>query len=110
MGATGAALGHLGHARIGDLAFLLLLQSVLLANLLLDLLEGFKEELLHFRSLIQDDLREGTDVAQLLILNSQILSRIDDLFSLILDDGLVLVADHLLFFFEIGDDLRQTLL
>ena len=55
-------------------------------------------------------MREGTHVAQLLILHSQVLPRVDDLFTLLLDDGLVLVPDHLLLFFEISDNLRQTLL
>ena len=55
-------------------------------------------------------MREGTHVAQLLILHSQVLPRVDDLFTLLLDDGLVLVPDHLFLFFEISDNLRQTLL
>ena len=105
-----SSIRHLRHARVGHLSLLLLLQSVLLTNLLLDLLEGFEEELLDLRSLIQDDLRQSSNIAQLLVLDSKVLPGINDLLTLLFDHRLVLVSDHLFLLLKVCDDLRQTLL
>ena len=87
-----------------------LLEDILLADFFFDLLKGFKEELLDFTPLVENNLGERPDISQLLILNSEVFAGIYDLFSLVLNDGLVLVPHHLLLFLEVGDGLRQTLL
>ena len=92
----------------GNTLLLLLLNSVLLSNLFLDLLKCLQEELLYLASLIQDNLRKCPDIPQLLVLHPQVLSCIQDVFSLLLDNGLVLVPDQFLLLLEVGHDLGQT--
>ena len=49
---------------------LLLLEGILFADFLLDLLKSFKEELLNLTALIKHDLREGTNIAEVFVLYS----------------------------------------
>ena len=92
------------------MALLLLLQGVLLPDFVLDLFEGFKEELLDFAPLVEHHLCQRPHIPQLLVLDPQVLPCVDDVLSLLLDDRLMLIPDQLLLLLEVRDDLGQTLL
>ena len=65
--------------------------------------------MLYFAALIQNNLRKCANVSQLFVLNAKILSGVDDLFSLLLNDGLVLIAHHFFLLLKVGDDLSKRL-
>ena len=50
------------------------------------------------------------DISQLAILHPEVLLGIKDVFPLLLDNLVMLVADEFLLFFEVGDDLLHRLL
>lgn len=89
---------------------MLLLKCILFADFLLDLFESFEEELFDFAALVDDNLRQGSHISQLLVFNAQVFAGVDYTFSLLFNDRLVLVADHFLFFLKVSDYLSQTLL
>lgn len=60
--------------------------------------------------MIKHDLGEGTYIAQVFVFDAEVLPSIDDLLTLLLNDRLVLIPDHLLLFLEVSNDLRQRLL
>jgi hypothetical protein len=81
----------------------------LLANFLLDLLKSFKEELLDFAALIQNDLSKCSDISELPVFDSQVFAGVDDVCALLLNNRLVLVANEFLLLFEVIHDLVETL-
>ena len=89
---------------------MLLLESVFLADFFFNLLQGFQEELLDFTSLVQNDLGKSTHISQLFVLNAKVFTSINDLLTLLLDNGLVLVPDHFFLFLEVTHDLSQRFL
>ncbi len=62
-----------------------------LADLLLDLLESLEEELLNITALVEDNLTEGLDLAQLRVLGTHNLPQVDQLLLLVTDYLLVLI-------------------
>ena len=60
--------------------------------------------------MVEDHLGEGAHVSQFFVLHAQVFPRVYNFLPLVLDDGLVLVPDHLLFFLKVSHDLCQTLL
>ena len=87
----------------------LFLLTYLLPDLFFDLFECFQEKLLDFAALVQNHLGQRSNISQLFILNSEIFTRIDDVFALLFDNSLVLVSDQFFFFLEITHDLVQAL-
>jgi len=53
-------------------------------------------------------LTESSDVAELTVLDTEVLLGIGDVFSLLLDNRIVLIADELLFFLKVRHDLLET--
>ena len=62
-----------------------------LADLFLDLLESLEEELLNITALVEDNLTEGLDLAQLRVLGTHNLPQVDQLLLLVTDYLLVLI-------------------
>lgn len=98
------------HCWISHCFLLFLLKGVLLADFFFNLFKCLQEELLYFTALIQYNLRQGTHLAQVFILDPQILTCVDYFLTLLFDDRLVLISDHFLLFFKVSDDLSQRLL
>ena len=63
-----------------------------------------------FTALVDDNLRERSNISELFVFDPQIFTSVDYFFALLLNDGLVLVADHFFLFLEICHDLGETLL
>jgi hypothetical protein len=95
--------------RVTHQAFLFLLKRVLLADLLFDLFESLEKELLNFTPLVEDNLGKGAYISKFFVFHAKILPRIDNLFPLVLNYRLVLISNHLLFFFKVRNDLSETL-
>jgi len=89
---------------------LFLLDLDLFTDFFLDLLHSFQKELFNFTSLVEDDLCLRSDISQIFVLDSQIFTRINNLFTLFFDNRLVLVPDKFLFPFEILHNLAKTFL
>jgi len=53
-------------------------------------------------------LTESSDVAELTVLDTEVLLGVGDVFSLLLDNRIVLIADELLFFLKVRHDLLET--
>lgn len=53
-------------------------------------------------------MTESSDVAELTVLDTEVLLGIGDVFSLLLDNRIVLIADELLFFLKVRHDLLET--
>jgi len=85
----------------------LLFNLSFLANFFLNLLECLKEELLNLRSLIQNDLSKSLNLLELSVFAPEDFSCIEDLLTLLFNDGLVLEANHFLLLFEITNDLLE---
>lgn len=88
---------------------MLSLDSDLLSDFFLDLLESFQKELLDLRSLIEHDLSKGSDVLELPRFVLEIFSETGNILSLLLDDLFVLEFEQFLLLFKIVDDLLETL-
>lgn len=69
--------------------------------------ESFQEELLHFASLSDNDLTQSSDISKFSVLNTKILLMIYDVFSLFLDDLIMLVLYKIFFLFEVLDNLLK---
>ena len=78
--------------------------------LLLDLLQGFQEELFDVTALIKDHLGHSFQVGRFLPLHPDALSQILQLLMLLPDNLLVLKLKQLTFFLEISHDLTQGFL
>ena len=90
------------------LALLLLpLNCNLLADLLLDLLEGLQEELLDFRTLVEHYLGQSADILELPVLVPQVFLQVYNIFLLLLDNLLMLELQQLLFFLEVVNNLLE---
>ena len=87
-----------------------LLDRILLPDLFFDLFQSFKEELFDLAALVEHHLGESPHIPQLLVLDAQVLTCVDNCLSLLLDDALVLVPHHLFLLFKVADDLGQRLL
>ena len=81
-----------------------------LADLLLDLLEGLKEELFDVAALVEDHLAEGLDLAELRVLRAHYLSQVDYLLFLVSDYLFVLIPHELLFLLKVLHYLPEGLL
>jgi hypothetical protein len=79
-----------------------------LSDFLFDLLKRFKEKLFDLTALVKDHLGKGSHISELFVLNSEVFTSVDDLFTLLFDDCLVLVPDHFFLPLEIIHDLVQT--
>ena len=86
---------------------LLPFDSDLLPDLLLNLLKCLQKELLNLTSLIEDDLSQGPDILELLVLDSQSLSASDDVFLLIVDDLIMLELQQLFLFLKVAYNVLE---
>ena len=92
------------------MSLLFLLDRILLPDLFFDLFQGLKEELFDFTALVEHHLGKCPHISQLFVLDTQVLTCIDNGLSLLLNDALVLVAHHFFLLFEVADDLGKRLL
>jgi hypothetical protein len=76
-------VAHASNNRTTSLHLLFVLN--LLSDFFLDLFKGFKEELLYFRSLVDDNLTESSDVAEFTVLYTEVLFSVNNILFLLLN-------------------------